>query len=73
MENMISTSLLILVLVVPALASDDWDTFYNNFATDLTPLLALFGEQVTKHFRRCPFRHPDRRGVCHSCLWEPIT
>ncbi|ERF74254.1 hypothetical protein EPUS_01941 [Endocarpon pusillum Z07020] len=50
MENMINTTLLILALVVPALAADDWDSFYNNFATDLTPLLALFGEQVTKQF-----------------------
>src|SRR5690606_26813826 len=24
--------------------------FYNNLATDITPLLALFGEQVTKQF-----------------------
>ena len=50
MGNKISTALLILALVVPALASDDWDTFHNNFATDLTPLLALFGEQVAKQF-----------------------
>ncbi|QVM13645.1 hypothetical protein D8B26_008253 [Coccidioides posadasii str. Silveira] len=43
----------ILVLFVFAslvFAQDEWDDFYNNFATDLTPLLALFGEQVTKQF-----------------------
>ncbi|KAK4170624.1 hypothetical protein QBC36DRAFT_148793, partial [Triangularia setosa] len=27
-----------------------WNEFTNNFATDLAPLLALFGEQVTKQF-----------------------
>ncbi len=48
MKNMIS--LLILTLVGPVLATNDWANFYNNFATDLTPLLALFGEQVTKQF-----------------------
>ncbi|KAF3931369.1 Ankyrin-2 [Dactylellina cionopaga] len=28
----------------------DWDGFTNNFATDLAPLITLFGEQVTKQF-----------------------
>lgn len=37
-------------LTPPVLAGDEWDDFYNNFATDLTPLLSLFGEQVTKQF-----------------------
>ncbi|KAK8218325.1 hypothetical protein IWZ01DRAFT_563559 [Phyllosticta capitalensis] len=27
-----------------------WDDFSNNLATDLTPLIALFGEQPTKQF-----------------------
>ncbi|KAL7788927.1 hypothetical protein V8C37DRAFT_418210 [Trichoderma ceciliae] len=27
-----------------------WDDFTNNLATDLTPLIALFGEQATKQF-----------------------
>ncbi|KAI9151532.1 Ankyrin repeat domain-containing protein [Paramyrothecium foliicola] len=31
-------------------ASDWWDDFTNNLATDLTPLIALFGEQATKQF-----------------------
>ncbi|KAJ6257013.1 Ankyrin-2 [Drechslerella dactyloides] len=28
----------------------NWDDFSNNFATDLAPLITLFGEQVTKQF-----------------------
>ncbi|RVD81541.1 uncharacterized protein DFL_009401 [Arthrobotrys flagrans] len=36
-------------------ASDDdsasnWDDFANNFATDIAPIVVLFGEQVTKQF-----------------------
>lgn len=27
-----------------------WDDFTNNFATDIAPLITLFGEQVTKQF-----------------------
>ncbi|KAF8847912.1 hypothetical protein BDZ45DRAFT_606723, partial [Acephala macrosclerotiorum] len=30
--------------------ADQWDDFTNNFVTDLTPPIALFGEQVTKQF-----------------------
>lgn len=33
-----------------AVRADWWDDFSNNLATDLSPLLALFGEQVTKQF-----------------------
>ncbi|RYP48107.1 hypothetical protein DL768_005960 [Monosporascus sp. mg162] len=28
----------------------EWNQFANNFATDLAPIIALFGEQVTKQF-----------------------
>ncbi|KXH59543.1 hypothetical protein CSAL01_06632 [Colletotrichum salicis] len=28
--------------------ADRWEDFSNNLATDLTPILALFGEQITK-------------------------
>ncbi|KAF3165792.1 hypothetical protein TWF225_001130 [Orbilia oligospora] len=28
----------------------EWNDFTNNFATDLAPLITLFGEQVTKQF-----------------------
>jgi hypothetical protein len=30
--------------------AEGWDDFSNNLATDLSPLIALFGEQVTKQF-----------------------
>jgi hypothetical protein len=33
-----------------ALARDTWDDFANNLATDLAPILQLFGEQVSKQF-----------------------
>lgn len=29
---------------------DSWDDFTNNLATDLAPLITLFGEQVTKQY-----------------------
>jgi hypothetical protein len=41
--------LLILVLVASA-AADTWDDFSNNLATDLAPLITLFGESVTKQW-----------------------
>ncbi|KAK6514360.1 hypothetical protein TWF506_008756 [Arthrobotrys conoides] len=42
-------------LIIGAGASDDssasgWDDFANNFATDIAPIVVLFGEQVTKQF-----------------------
>ncbi|PGH05992.1 hypothetical protein GX51_02583 [Blastomyces parvus] len=33
-----------------AAATSGWDEFTNNLATDLGPLITLFGEQVTKQF-----------------------
>jgi hypothetical protein len=30
--------------------TNDWDDFANNLATDLAPLITLFGEQVTKQY-----------------------
>ncbi|RGP73581.1 ankyrin repeat domain-containing 28 [Fusarium longipes] len=30
--------------------TDFWDDFANNFASDLAPVITLFGEQVTKQF-----------------------
>jgi hypothetical protein len=44
------TILWLLVCVHPARADDAGDTFTNNLLTDLAPILALFGEQVTKQF-----------------------
>ncbi len=31
-------------------SAEDWSSFADNFATDLAPLITLFGEQVTKQF-----------------------
>jgi hypothetical protein len=42
--------LLILLAFLPGVRADWWDDFTNNFTTDLMPLLALFGEQVTKRY-----------------------
>ncbi|KAF3165410.1 hypothetical protein TWF788_000761 [Orbilia oligospora] len=44
-----------LSLIHGASAGDDssasgWDDFANNFATDIAPIVVLFGEQVTKQF-----------------------
>jgi hypothetical protein len=33
-----------------ALYTSSWDDFANNFASDLAPIVALFGEQATKQF-----------------------
>ncbi|KAL1642400.1 hypothetical protein SLS58_005474 [Diplodia intermedia] len=32
------------------MSSDWWDDFFNNLATDLAPLISLFGESPTKQF-----------------------
>ncbi|KAL4921778.1 hypothetical protein BDW62DRAFT_96263 [Aspergillus aurantiobrunneus] len=45
-----SVVLLTLFRVTSARADDGWADFSNNFATDLAPLLALFGERLTKQF-----------------------
>jgi hypothetical protein len=53
---MVSRLAVILALAVPAGAAltlgtpAQWDVFTNNFATDLAPLVVLFGEQATKQF-----------------------
>ncbi|OQD77144.1 hypothetical protein PENDEC_c003G06013 [Penicillium decumbens] len=44
------TLLFILALVPFVLADDDWEDFTNNLATDLAPLITLFGERLTKQF-----------------------
>lgn len=54
----LATAVLILSMGASAMASgicntpdcspaEGWDNFANNFGSDLAPLLALFGEQVT--------------------------
>ena len=35
-------------LRIPFVSADTGDDFSNNLATDLAPILSLFGEQVTK-------------------------
>ncbi|KAL2003509.1 hypothetical protein VTN02DRAFT_3604 [Thermoascus thermophilus] len=40
----------ILFIFMPCVLADGWDDFTNNLATDLAPLITLFGEQVTKQF-----------------------
>ncbi|KAJ5197928.1 uncharacterized protein N7498_007045 [Penicillium cinerascens] len=42
--------LFIFVLVPIVLADDDWEDFTNNLATDLAPLITLFGTRLTKQF-----------------------
>jgi hypothetical protein len=42
--------LVFLACWVATAKAEGWDDFANNLATDLAPLLALFGEQVTKQF-----------------------
>ncbi|KAF9892920.1 hypothetical protein FE257_000512 [Aspergillus nanangensis] len=37
-------------LVESARAKDQWDEFTDNLATDLAPLISLFGERLTKQF-----------------------
>ncbi|KAK3899946.1 hypothetical protein C8A05DRAFT_36423 [Staphylotrichum tortipilum] len=39
-----------LIAVSTLSSADEWSDFSNNFATDLVPLITLFGEQVTKQF-----------------------
>ncbi|CAG9987980.1 unnamed protein product [Clonostachys byssicola] len=47
---LLTACFLLLLSFPPAVAADWWDDFSNNFASDLAPLLSLFGEQVTKQF-----------------------
>ncbi|OAA55743.1 Ankyrin repeat-containing domain protein [Cordyceps fumosorosea ARSEF 2679] len=42
--------ILLLCLVATLARAEWWDDFSNNLASDLAPILALFGEQVTKQF-----------------------
>ncbi|PSN73693.1 hypothetical protein BS50DRAFT_617000 [Corynespora cassiicola Philippines] len=37
-------------LAAPTSPDETWNEFTNNFATDIAPLVTLFGEQVTKQF-----------------------
>lgn len=46
----IHQGLLFLSCLAASVHADWWDDFSNNLASDLAPILALFGEQVTKQF-----------------------
>ncbi|KAH8195339.1 hypothetical protein TruAng_010488 [Truncatella angustata] len=41
---------LIAAIFIVTVRADWWDDFSNNLATDLAPLITLFGEQATKQF-----------------------
>ncbi|KAJ5192513.1 hypothetical protein N7449_008655 [Penicillium cf. viridicatum] len=43
-------STLFFISLFPFVKADDWDDFTNNLATDLAPLITLFGERLTKQF-----------------------
>ncbi|KAJ5780546.1 hypothetical protein N7457_005706 [Penicillium paradoxum] len=47
---MLSVLFLISLFVPFVKADDNWDDFTNNLATDLAPLITLFGERLTKQF-----------------------
>ncbi|EPS39490.1 hypothetical protein H072_6724 [Dactylellina haptotyla CBS 200.50] len=46
----ITFGLALVLASLPHSAAFGWDDFTNNLATDLAPLIALFGEQVMKQF-----------------------
>ncbi|MBE3043776.1 hypothetical protein IMZ48_14625, partial [Candidatus Bathyarchaeota archaeon] len=48
--GMIHFYLLLFACLAVTAKADGWDDFANNMATDLAPLVALFGEQATKQF-----------------------
>ncbi|KAI1524447.1 ankyrin repeat-containing protein, partial [Pyrenophora tritici-repentis] len=50
MAILLPFSFLVALVFIPYTAAFEWDDFTNNLATDLGPLVALFGEQVTKQF-----------------------
>ncbi|KAJ5592514.1 hypothetical protein N7537_009418 [Penicillium hordei] len=43
-------SIFFFISLFPLVKADDWDDFTNNLATDLAPLITLFGERLTKQF-----------------------
>ncbi|KAK6531404.1 hypothetical protein TWF281_008209 [Arthrobotrys megalospora] len=44
------STLLLFSLCIPTALAIEWNDFTDNFATDLAPLITLFGEQVTRQF-----------------------
>ncbi|KAE8382836.1 hypothetical protein BDV26DRAFT_252738 [Aspergillus bertholletiae] len=47
---MFSYILLVTYLIIPPARASGWDDFTNNLATDLAPLITLFGERLTTQF-----------------------
>lgn len=45
-----SFSCIFVLLSLPLVCADGWDDFSNNLASDLAPILSLFGEQITKQY-----------------------
>jgi hypothetical protein len=41
---------LCILALVPPVRADNWDDLSNNLATDLAPIITLFGEAVTKQW-----------------------
>ncbi|KAG4441242.1 hypothetical protein IFR05_003290 [Cadophora sp. M221] len=50
---------LILLLLCPGVRCDWWDDFTNNLATDLAPIISLFGVEPTKQFLSESISHLD--------------
>ncbi|KAK6535083.1 hypothetical protein TWF281_006380 [Arthrobotrys megalospora] len=50
MQHKVLATLLVLLYCRTVQGQLEWNDFTNNFATDLAPLITLFGEQVTKQF-----------------------
>jgi hypothetical protein len=50
LQGLLPIVVIISIHVSPAWADDAGDSFTNNLLTDIAPVLALFGEQVTKQF-----------------------
>ncbi|KAJ6031151.1 hypothetical protein N7540_001883 [Penicillium herquei] len=45
-----NVTLFLILSLVPCVLADGWEDFTNNLATDLAPLITLFGERLTKQF-----------------------
>jgi hypothetical protein len=50
MELIIILTLVACMVISSVQAASGWDDISNNLATDLAPILQLFGEQVTKQY-----------------------
>jgi hypothetical protein len=48
MKPNIQSLIIVIIGLGAGVSADFWDDFSNNLATDLAPVISLFGEQVTK-------------------------